>query len=561
MGAPFNIAMFRIFEAESNINRDKNADIKGGGYPLADASEIVAECANIRAAVEHQGQVDEPWWRNIIGVAKFCIEADKVAHEWSKNYPRYNPAETQKKLDNWTASGATRCVKLADHNPQACASCPHLGKINSPIVLGYPANTATALLPPWVAGINDECAWIEEVASIYRLRYGDFIAPEKFRLHFDNQTISIGVGSGTKQVGVGSLWLKNVHRRQHARLVIRPGEAQVTPDNCLNEWQGFDVAPAPGNIKPFLQLFMRLIPDRSARRYVLRWLAHLVQHPGTKKHVSLAFWSHEQGVGKNLLFECMTAIVGAAHSTVISQAELASNFNGWANRKVFVIGDEVSKSDRRQDTDKLKGLVTGTTVYINEKYQPAREVPNLINLIFFSNHHDALFVADTDRRFFVWEITAGRLPDPKIKEFVKWRDTGGLAALLHFLLRFDIGAFNPKAPAPMTDAKQQMMQDNRSDLEGWVAELMGSNVSQLLGRELATASELARRYANDTGNKVSAKTIIGACKRLGAHARNHQVRLAGGKKVRVLALTRPDHWKLQPEADWATEMAKPFNLV
>ena len=396
-------------------------------------------------------------------------------------------------------------------------------------------------------------------ASIYRLRYGDFIEPAKFKTHFDNQTIKVANGQGTRSVGKGTQWLKDPNRRQHDRLVIRPAEGLITTDNCLNEWKGYAITAAGGNVKPFFRLLLRLLPNRAARRYALQWLAHLLQHPDVKMHVSLAFWSHEQGVGKNLLFECMSAIIGAAHSTVIGQAELGSGFNGWANRKVLVIGDEVSKSDRRQDTDKLKGLVTGTTVYINEKYQPAREVQNFLNFIFLSNHHDAIFLEDTDRRYFVWEIMAGRLADADAKAFVAWRDNRGLAALLHFLMQHDLSGFNPKAPAPMTDAKRQMVQDNRSDLENWIAELMGSNISQVIGRELATANELARRYANETRHKEpSAKTIVGACKKHGAYARTNQVRLANGKKVRVLALVRPDHWKLQPEPDWAAEMAKPF---
>jgi hypothetical protein len=413
----------------------------------------------------------------------------------------------------------------------------------------------------WVTTINEDYAWIAANASIYRLGYGDFIEPAKFRVHLGNQTITVQAGTGTKLVGKGTQWLRDPNRRQHERLVIRPGEGLVTSDNCLNEWQGFAVTAMAGTVKPFIRLMLRLIPNRAARRFAAQWLAHLIQHPDVKMHVSLAFWSHEQGVGKNLLFECITAIIGAAHSTVIGQAELASSFNGWANRKVLVIGDEVSKSDRRQDTDKLKGLVTGTTVYINEKYQPAREVPNFLNFIFLSNHHDAIFLDDTDRRYFVWEITADRLPDANVAEFVKWRDNGGLAALLNFLLQYNLSGFNPKAPAPMTDAKQQMVQDNRSDLENWVAELMASNISQLIGRELATGNELARRYALETQHKEpSAKTLVGACKKHGAYARTNQVRLVSGKKVRVLALARPEHWKLQPEPDWATEMMQPFKL-
>lgn len=413
----------------------------------------------------------------------------------------------------------------------------------------------------WASDINQNHAWIEENASIYRLDYGDFIEPAKFKTQFDNQTVSIVSGGSSRLIGKGTAWLKDPIRRQHRALVIRPSEGQVTPNNCLNEWQGFAVKPVELSVQPFLDLLARLVPAPSARHYALSWLAHLVQHPDIKMHVSLAFWSLEQGVGKNLLFEPVASVIGNAHATVIGQTDLTGSFNSWANRRVFVIGDEVSSTNRRQEADKLKGLITGPMVRINEKYQPAREVPNLMNFVFLSNHYDILFVDDRDRRFFVWEITAGRLPDSIAQEFVAWRDSGGLSALLHFLQNYDFGEFNPKAPAPMTDAKQQMVQDNRSDLETWLADLMASEIIVIVGREVVTGHELARRYDLDTVRRnTSAKAVVGACKRLGAYARTNQVRLANGKKVRALAIARPDYWAKQAESVWADELMKPFKF-
>ncbi|MDA8259922.1 MAG: DUF5906 domain-containing protein [Betaproteobacteria bacterium] len=559
MGAPFNVGMFRVFQSGANINQG-HAWIAGGAFPPADAETIVASCANIRAAVEHQDQVSEPWWYLIIGVAKFCENGNEVAHEWSRNHRDYDRNEAQQKIDNWKATGATRCVKLADHSPGSCESCPHLGKINSPIVLGYPSVNAPC--PKWVMEVNNGYAWIEEAASIYRLEYGNFIEPAKFRIQHDNHTVEIGFGKNTKVVGIGTAWLTSKHRRQHKRLVLHPNEGSVTSDNCMNTWAGYAVAAAAGNIKRFLKLLLRLVPDRKARRYMLSWLAHLVQHPEIKMHTSLVCWSQETGVGKNLLFECITAIIGPTHSLVIGEKQLESDFNGWAHRKVFIIGDEVCNSDRRKETERLKSLITGTTLPINEKYQPAFIAPNFLNFVFLSNHNDALFVDDRDRRYFVWEIAAGKLPEKQIKAFTHWRDNGGLEALHHFLLSLDITGFNPKAPAPMTEAKQQMVQDSRSDLESWIADMMASNISQMLGRELATANELGTRYSNDTGHKKpSAKTIVGAVKKLGGQSRVNQVRLANGAKARVLALGRPAYWKQRPEPDWAAEMAQPFKPI
>ena len=66
-----------------------------------------------------------------------------------------------------------------------------------------PRKTAPAT-SDWVADINDEYAWIEVNASIYRLRHGDFIEPAKFKIQFDNQTITIASGKGSRAVGKGT---------------------------------------------------------------------------------------------------------------------------------------------------------------------------------------------------------------------------------------------------------------------------------------------------------------------------------------------------------------------
>lgn len=541
------IALAQYSKPDTNIlalNNALEASLKP--LPPLESPEEIARVKSMLSAIP--ADCDYGQWRDVVwSVAAINWHCGKeLAHDWSASAPdNFDESSFQKLWDAYKADGGIGFGTLV-----------YLAKAagwNQPAPqLQTPDQTQST---NWIATINQIYAWIESNASIYRLEYADFIEPTKFKTQHDNQSVFVG----TKSVGIGSAWLKHVNRRQHRQLVIMPQEGLVTRENCLNEWKGFAVESAPGNVIPFLELIERLVPEQEGRHYILSWLAHLLQHPEVKMYVALAFWSLEQGVGKNLLFECIASIIGSTHATVIGQAELAASFNGWANRKIFVIGDEVSGTDRRPEADKLKGLVTGTAIYLNEKYQPAREVPNLTNFVFLSNHHDALFLDDRDRRFFVWEITADRLPVGVAGRFVGWRDNGGLSALLHYLLNYDISGFNPKAPAPMTEAKQQMANDNRSDLECWLADLFSSKPSQTLGREIATAHEIASRYARDTGNnQPSAKAIVGACKRLGAYASGNQVRLANDKKVRALALDRPEYWKLQPEAAWAAEIQKPI---
>ncbi len=416
-------------------------------------------------------------------------------------------------------------------------------------------------IDPWLAELNDKFAWIEESASIYRLEYGNFIDPAKFRTEHDNREVPIPDGKRMKSVGVGAAWLKHPRRAQYQRLVLRPGEARITTDGCLNEWRGFAVERKHGDAGPWLDLLHQLVPDDAARQYVLNWLAHLIQHPGDKIFSSMVMWSLEQGVGKNLLFDAIKSIIGDRHAATLEQRHLGDAFNGWVPNKVFVIGDEVMAEDTRKHADKLKGWITGSTISVNEKYQPSREIPNYLNFVFLSNHADAVFVGDHDRRFFVWEVKAGRLPPEIAKAFVHWRDNGGLTALRDYLASHDCSQFHPKEPAPMTAAKREMVEDNRSDLERWLADLIAGD-GTALGKECFTASELARKYNSEQhrrGAPPSTKAVTSACKRLGAFVRPNQVRRSNGHKPRAMALFRQQYWKTAPEAAWAAELEKQLN--
>jgi hypothetical protein len=413
-------------------------------------------------------------------------------------------------------------------------------------------------IPEWVRELNDQFAWIEKESAIYRLRFGDFIRPAEFRQQLANRTVEVPTGDKPKHASAGDAWIRNAARRQHDRVVMQPAAPPITADNCLNVWSGFRVESVPGDVRPFFALLNRLVPDPEAYGFVCSWLAHLLQHPHIKMNVALVIWSREQGVGKNLLFECIAKIIGERHATKIEQAELASQFNGWMRNKILVIGDEVIGEDRRQHADKLKGLITGTTIQINEKHQPVSEIENLANFIFLSNHPTAMFVGQDDRRYFVWEVEAPSMNQTDAKAFATWRDRGGLSALRHHLQALDIRSFNPKARAPSTTAKKLMVDANRSDVEVWAEQVVSSGAGQIIGREVVSAMELADCYERATGRpKPSAKTMTTTFKRLGAFQRPSQVRV-GVTKQRLIAIHRVDHWRKEPESSWAAEMAKPL---
>lgn len=411
-----------------------------------------------------------------------------------------------------------------------------------------------------VEEMNKRFAWIEEHSQIFRLDYKKFINPQSLKEEFANRTILVPTSNSSKERSHADIWMKSPNRRQHTRIVMDPARGGVTAENELNLWSGFNVKPVRGNIEPFLRLSNWLFPNEIERSYILKWLAHLVQNPGIKKHVALVVWSTMQGVGKNLFFESLRSIIGDHHSTTIGKNELSSPFDGWAKNKIFVLGDEVLGADKRVDADRLKVFITGTTIQLNEKFQPAMEQENLLNFVFLSNHCNAVYIGNNDRRYFVVEVTAGKLPMSDAKEFVAWKNNGGLEALLYFLQHLNLADFDPKAPAPLTESKNEMIADNKTELETWVASIMSSGPLNVFNREVVTSEELVDHYAQvfPFRSRPTTKAITNAFKGCNARSLKRQIPLRDGRRHRILTLANHDHWNSLPSTVLAEELAKPL---
>lgn len=124
--------------------------------------------------------------------------------------------------------------------------------------------------------------------------------------------------------------------------------------------------------------------------------------------------------------------------------------------------------------------------------------------------------------------------------------------MVYQLLRLPLVRFDPKAPAPATAAKKQMIEDNRSDFETWAEGVMADAATN--SREVTTSKELAADYAiSHPGRSVSQRTVTTTFRKLGAFASPLQVRLPNGSRVRPLALARISYWKQQASDVWTKE--------
>lgn len=106
--------------------------------PPTNATVVSTKCQQIGWGVKNQGDVDEPFWYALIGVAAHCQDPEATAIAWSDQHPDYNANETLRKLSHWKASttGPTTCKKFEELRPAGCKGCKFKDKVGTPARLG-----------------------------------------------------------------------------------------------------------------------------------------------------------------------------------------------------------------------------------------------------------------------------------------------------------------------------------------------------------------------------------------------------------------------------------------
>jgi hypothetical protein len=107
-------------------------------FPPANATVIATKCQQIGWATKNQGDVEEPFWYAMIGLAAYCQDPDTTAISWSDQHPGYNANETLRKLAHWktATTGPSTCKKFEELRPAGCKGCKFKDKVGTPARLG-----------------------------------------------------------------------------------------------------------------------------------------------------------------------------------------------------------------------------------------------------------------------------------------------------------------------------------------------------------------------------------------------------------------------------------------
>ena len=413
--------------------------------------------------------------------------------------------------------------------------------------------------PLW--DLNDKYVYVQNPGLVMHQQTMLKASPAAFKDHLEStntyqaRELDKEGNMSFKATSASAAWLKWPLRTEVTKLTYAPGKDKFTHDkynhSLFNIWPGWGVEPKKGDVKPFIKLIDHIFTgvEDSAKQWFLSWCAYPIQYPGSKLFRSAVLHGIRHGTGKSLIGYTLGKIYGA-NFTEISQMDLHNAFNEWAEGKQFVMGDDVTGSNKRQDADFLKKLITQRELRINPKYIPSYVVPDCVNYFFTANHPDSFFLEDDDRRFFIAEVQVGPMDEEFYMEYDLWLESGGAQAVFHYLLNYDIKDFNPAAPAFKTTAKERMIANVQSDLAGWVRMTMAvpdhtlkiGNI--LVAKDLFTSKELLNFYDPENRTGTTANGLGRELARAGLRqvAQGKPIRLSDGSQSRYYAVRNCDKW-------------------
>jgi len=328
-----------------------------------------------------------------------------------------------------------------------------------------------------------------------------FELPGEFKKKFMHEPM---IGSGRRK-NRGQAWLEWPGKNFKPDGTGFYPDPKKCPPGSMNFFRGFQVEPEPGDCSPYLDhlLYVMCAGDESTYRYLLGWLGHLFQYPDIKPNVAVVLKSVE-GTGKGTMAEPLLRIVGPHGIKTNGAYAIAGRFNGTVANRLLIFADEVDLTEKHV-ADRLKSIISETTVNMERKGLEMEPLPNYCRLIFASNHSRVISAGLRERRYLVLEPSDKYAQDPHyFKNLWAWIEGNGAAKLLHYLLNVDLSDFDPYR-CPQTAA---LIAEKLSNLRG-VNQFFYNQITQpepFGGRARINASELIddfMKWSVEEGEKVS----------------------------------------------------------
>lgn len=358
----------------------------------------------------------------------------------------------------------------------------------------------------------------EQEVAIFRIKDDGSLAhtpTEQFKLDVAN----IFVPSGDRAKTSAEKFWKESPQRHQRKIVFKPG-VTARPDE-FNLWHGFAVEPRKGWQKQ--RRLMRHIweiicrRDKAKFKYLIRWLAWLVQNPDKHPETVIVLKSRKQGTGKSTLGLAMHKIFGDRHGAIVDDKDrLIGRFNDWIEPMCFILAEEILWAKDHKTADKLKSMITAPTNQIERKGGAVLHIPNRLHIIMTTNHDHAVSAGIGDRRNAVFDVSDERACDKTwFDPLYRDLDDSGTSEFLHFLQNLKLGNWHPREILKTAETTEQQRMSGDS-VSQWSQACINADAIIGTGR-----GPHGSDVSHDLGTAISVETLreayTGFCKQNSLH--------------------------------------------
>lgn len=247
-----------------------------------------------------------------------------------------------------------------------------------------------------------------------------------------------------EEVGLGTYWLNHPRRAEFEGMVFSPGLDQP---GYLNLWTGWGIEPAAGSCQRYLDFVLDVIcsGDGDLFTYIIYWCAHLVQRPQELPETALVFRGRE-GIGKDTFISPLQDIVGREHFLMLSSLnQITGRFSGHLANALLVFCNESVWGGDKSAQGVLKSMITDSVQPIEHKGRDLMMIKSYRRMIFATNENWAVPRGADDRRYVVTDVSDAKKGDYQYFKAIKDEmKSGGTAALMHYLLNWNIADWHPR---------------------------------------------------------------------------------------------------------------------
>lgn len=363
------------------------------------------------------------------------------------------------------------------------------------------------------------CTYITSMHRVLTAK-GTLLKPEQFKSTFGGHIFQMQPDGTAPEKNAFIAFTENRAHRfpKVSSAEFDPGRPFASiVDDKINTFFPVIVDMRQGDITPFFDYLFRLMPDENDRAIILAWMAAVVQYPH-KKFQWAPVLQGTEGNGKTFLMNCVAYAIGQQFTHRPNTREITDKFNGWSERALLVIVEEIYMAGRRDIMDDLKPKITNEFLPVRRMQETEDMMRSFSKWAFCTNFMDAVIKSRNDRRYAIF-FTAQQSYDDIVRDgmdglyfpnLYDWAKNGGYAAMAYFLMNYPIpDHLNPAGAmhrAPMTSATNLAIQKSIGIIETEVLEACADGTTGFKGGWIsmwALDELLRRRRLNLSLNKRS----------------------------------------------------------